>query len=153
MWLCCHVTRAIAAAVHPELWPRCETSRGSERRERRPLLVRGRSPGPFESTPPWAVPPIRCTAAAGVRREYGRFLSAAPQLNMRGRIGHNSYLVSHTRYDLTYTPLYSHVYTIILSHIYHYTLTYIPLYSHIYTIILSHIHHYTHTYTLLYSCT
>ena len=42
---------------------------------------------------------------------------------------------SHTRHDLTYNT--------ITSHIYHYTLTYIPLYSHIYTIILSHIYHYT----------
>ena len=49
----------------------------------RPLLALRRCSSPFELTPPWAVSPSRCTAAAGVRREYGRFLSAAPQLNAR----------------------------------------------------------------------
>ena len=74
---------------------------------------------------------------------------------MRGRIGHYSYLVSHTRHDLTYIPLYSHTYTIIHSHIHHYTLTHTGTqsYSHTYTIILSQIHHHTLTHTPSYSHT
>ena len=88
---------------------------------------------------------------------------------MRGRIGHNSYLVSHTRHYLTYIPLYSHIYTIILlhinnlvshtrrsitSHIYHNTLTYsIYHYTLAHKLAYSYMHSQTFLYFLSYSLT
>ena len=55
------------------------------------------------------------------------------------------YTLAHKLLGLTYNT--------ITSHIYHYTLTHTPLYSHIYTIILLHIHHYTVAHKLHYSLT
>ena len=58
--------------------------------------------------------------------------------------------VTHLHHYLhTFTPLFTHIYTIIYTHLHHYLHTFTPLFTHIYTIIYTHLHRSNHVFSFL----